>query len=257
MHNLAHIQRRVSALIMQQRFVDGNHEIGQLIAPNARLSSRERLEIYHDQYWARILSSFTEDFEGLRAVLGERKFQTVARAYLTACPSTSFTLRNLGSLLEPWAEANERMFSPFSRLALDMIRLEWAHIDVFDSPSKPPLDSPEVPLALQPYIRLLTVHHAVDDLLLEARAIAGELPPRKRIAQYASQTRIVHLVVHRWDNSVYYKTIEPEAHGLLTAIASRQSLHDAVASLPDNLQFETVQQWFTEWAQAGWLCARE
>src|ERR1700747_3530133 len=73
-----------------------------IIKPNDRLTSFERLEIYNRQYWFRILSAFAEDFPGLRAVLGERRFDAVAKAYLTDCPSRSFTLRNLGSRLESW-----------------------------------------------------------------------------------------------------------------------------------------------------------
>src|SRR5262249_33147020 len=70
------------------------------IKPNDRLTSFERLEIYNRQYWWRVLASMTEDFPGLRAVLGERRFEDMCRAYLTACPSQSFTLRNLGARLE-------------------------------------------------------------------------------------------------------------------------------------------------------------
>src|SRR5271154_5109399 len=41
----------------------------QIIKPNDRLSSFERLEIYNRQYWFRVLSAFAEDFPGVRAVL--------------------------------------------------------------------------------------------------------------------------------------------------------------------------------------------
>ena len=256
MENLSHIQRRVSSLVMQPRLRWGK-EIAQLIAPNDRLSSLERLRIYHEQYWARLLTSFEEDFAGLQAVLGKRKFQAVVRAYLTACPSTSFTLRNLGSRLASWAEANRLSFAPFAELALDMIRLEWAHIEVFDAPSSPPIQSPGVPFTLQPYVRLLTVQHAVDDLLLEVRAADVRQLPRKRIAQYANKKCALHIAVHRWDNSVYYKTLELGAHTLLSAIASGHSLDVAVNLLPASIQIEKVQELFADWAGSGWLCARE
>src|SRR5260370_1239205 len=74
----------------------------QFIKPNDRLSSFERLEIYNRQYWFRLLSSMIEDFPGLRAVLGDRKFEAMSKAYLVDCPSQSFTLRNLGARLEAW-----------------------------------------------------------------------------------------------------------------------------------------------------------
>ena len=72
------------------------------IKPNDRLTSFERLEIYNRQYWFRLLSSMVEDFPGLRAVVGSKRFESMSTAYLTECPSRSFTLRNLGAGLERW-----------------------------------------------------------------------------------------------------------------------------------------------------------
>lgn len=71
------------------------------VKPNDRLTSVERLEIYNRQYWFRILDCLYDDFPGLRAILGERAFRRLSLAYLRDCPSESFTLRNLGSRLEP------------------------------------------------------------------------------------------------------------------------------------------------------------
>jgi hypothetical protein len=56
------------------------------IKPNDRLTSLERLEIYSRSYWYRLLDSLYEDFPGLRAVLGQRAFERLAKAYLTDRP---------------------------------------------------------------------------------------------------------------------------------------------------------------------------
>ena len=45
------------------------------IKPNDRLTSFERLEIYNRQYWWRLMSSLAEDFPGLQAILGNRRFE--------------------------------------------------------------------------------------------------------------------------------------------------------------------------------------
>src|ERR1700747_581729 len=83
-----------------------------IIKPNDRLTSFERLEIYNRQYWFRVLSSFAEDFPGLRSITGQRRFGALSRAYLAECPSVSFTLRNLGSRLEHWLLSNPRWIAP-------------------------------------------------------------------------------------------------------------------------------------------------
>ncbi len=88
---------------MRQRTRDGKSLraiANEIIKPNDRLTSFERLEIYNRQYWFRILAALSDDFPGLRAIVGERRFEKLAVAYLLDCPSQSFTIRNLGSRLE-------------------------------------------------------------------------------------------------------------------------------------------------------------
>ena len=63
----------------------------EIVKPNDRLSSMERIEIYSRSYWFRIISSLNEDFVGLRAVVGDSKFDALIQAYLAANPSRSFT----------------------------------------------------------------------------------------------------------------------------------------------------------------------
>src|SRR5205085_3089399 len=88
---------------MQPRWIDGEKMsdlAARFIKPNDRLTSFERLEIYNRVYWFRVLDCLYDDYPGLRAVLGERKFMKLITAYLATYPSASFTLRNLGSRLE-------------------------------------------------------------------------------------------------------------------------------------------------------------
>src|SRR6202041_3822546 len=148
-----------------------------IIKPNDRLTSFERLEIYNRQYWFRVLSAFAEDFPGLRAVLGGRRFDSMAKAYLIDCPSQSFTLRNLGSRLVNWLQKHPAWAGERQHLALDMARLEWADIEAFDGLREPSLKPEDLAganpaklrLRLQPYVSLLALRYPVDELLLEVR----------------------------------------------------------------------------------------
>ena len=54
----------------------------QIIKPNDRLTSFERLEIYNRQYWFRILSGFAEDFPGLARCLGRTPVRRVSQGVL-------------------------------------------------------------------------------------------------------------------------------------------------------------------------------
>src|ERR1700735_4153164 len=84
---------------LERRVADGSpteRVVQDFIKPNDRLSSFERIQIYNQQYWWRLFGSFAEDYNGLRAVLGPRKFDRLAVAYIEAFGSESWTMRNLG-----------------------------------------------------------------------------------------------------------------------------------------------------------------
>ena len=252
------------------------------IKPNDRLTSLERLEIYNRQYWFRLLSSMAEDFPGLRSVLGERRFDALCKAYLVDCPSTSFTLRNLGSKLESWLRKHPKWAAEKQTLALDIVRLEWADIEAFDGKAEPALDAEDLSgaagenlrLKLQSYVQLLSFRYPVDDLLLAVRKededtdfasnAFQEKRKRKRVQAVAKlKPATIYLVVHRVDFSVYFRRIAAEEFAILTALRDGQSLGKAIASafakskVPESERPALVQQWFQNWATLGWFCKLE
>jgi hypothetical protein len=270
---------------MQRKAPDGKSMrayAGQFIKPNDRLTSFERLEIYNRQYWLRLLSSMVEDFPGLRSVLGDRRFEAMCKAYLVDCPSRSFTLRNLGSRLESWLRKHSRWAGNQQALALDIVRLEWAEIEAFDGQAEPALrpedlgagDISTLHMKLQPHIRLLSLNYPVDDLLLEVRKddpdtdfssnTFQERRKRKKVQAVAKLKQSdVFLAVHRFDDSVYFRRIEPEEFAILTALRKGKHLDKAIemalrkTSIPLDERPAAVQKWFQNWAALGWFCQPE
>jgi hypothetical protein len=229
------------------------------------LSSFERLEIYNRQYWFRLLSSMIEDFPGLRAVLGDRKFEAMSKAYLMDCPSQSFTLRNLGARLETWLRKHPEWAASKQELAIDITRLEWADIAAFDGKEEPPLRPEQLgadagvdlKLKLQPYMSLLDLKYPVDDLLLEVRKededtdfasnAFQEKHKRKRVQAVAKLNPAeIFLAVHRVDDSVYLR--DGRSLGNAIEAAFRKS------RVPSGERAESVRKWFQNWAALGWFC---
>jgi len=274
---LLEFQRRVAGAVMSPLNASISAEAKQLVKPNDRLSSTERLNIYHRQYWYRILDSFNEDFPGLCAVLGERAFARLARAYLSDCPSQSFTLRNLGSRLETWLTEHPECAGKHLALALDMIRLEWAHIEAFDNAERKALGpedllelGPELRFALQPYICLLALRYPVDELRVQlnehlaehgAASNAVSRPARRHIVRRFAglKPEQIFLAVHRVDFTVYYRRLDADEFRLLEALRQGQSIGRALDSALAGAELEPVelqqkiQTWFANWAQLGWL----
>jgi hypothetical protein len=258
-------------------------EASSFIKPNDRLTSFERLEIYNRQYWFRLFSALTDDFPGLRAVLGDRKFETLSKAYLNDCPSTSFTLRNLGSKLEQWLDKHPKIAGNRQKLAMDMTRLEWADISAFDGESVPTLKAehlaganPEtLRLRLQPYVQLLDLRYPVDDLLLAVKGknqddadfasnAFNEKHRRKRVAAVARlKPAEIFLVVHRVDYFVYFRRVDRVEFAILSGLRAGRTLARAIdaafrgSSMPANDRAQNVAQWFHNWAALGWFCLSE
>jgi hypothetical protein len=278
MTSLLDLQRRVAGAVMSPLNASISAEAKLLVKPSDRLTSTERLAIYHRQYWYRLLDSFCEDFPGLCAILGERAFERLARAYLTQCPSESFTLRNLGSRLESWLTEHPEFAGKHLALALDMIRLEWAHIEAFDKAARKPLSpedllelGPDLAIELQPYIGLLEVQYPVDNLRVkvsehsEERGTASNAvnqPVRRHVVRrYARlKPRQMFLAVHRVEFTVYYRRLDADEFRLLRAIGQAQTIGAALDTAlagnqlePAELQ-ENIQMWFKNWATLGWLC---
>jgi hypothetical protein len=266
---------------MQKKWIDGRPTkkiVESFIKRNDRLTSFERLEIYNRQYWIRIRQCFYEDYPGLRAILGDKKFEKLADAYLANYPSQSFTLRNLGLRLVKFIEDEPRWVSPHKQLALDLASLEWAHTEAFDNAAESPLQLEElaglnpakIRLRLQPHLTLLKLKNEVDDFLIELKRKSGlrsEASNAMEQNRRHKKTRLAgrlkrktnFLAVHRFQDLVYYKRLEPGQFRLLSALQNGATLEIACAELAGlkisgNLG-ETIQKWFSSWASLGWFCS--
>ena len=270
---------------MQSTWTDGRkmaQVADSFIKPNDRLTSFDRLEIYNRVYWFRVLDCLYDDYPGLRAVLGEEKFMRLITAYLTKYPSASFTLRNLGSRLEKFIREQPKWVAPRSAIALDMTRFEWAQVVAFDDPAKPVittddiLDAPpdRLRLGLQPYLSLLELDYAVDefflavkknesDVLRDEASNTFEAKPhaskRRNIVKMPKRER-VYLAVHRHDNSLFYKRLEPEAFAILTSLGCGLSVEKACTRAISNSKGKKgnwpkqLKDWFDNWSSLGWFC---
>jgi hypothetical protein len=272
---------------MQARWSDGRATsavAAEFIKPNDRLTSFERLEIYNRVYWFRVLDCLYDDYPGLRAIVGEKNFMKLATAYLAKYPSTSFTLRNLGQQLEKFLREEPQWIAPNEKLALDMARFEWAQVVAFDDAARPPvttddlLDTPsgKLRLGLQPYLSLLALNYAVDKFLLAVKKRESDVLRDEASNTFESMPRArkrkrrvrlpkrepVYLVVHRYDNMLYYKRLEPEAFAILEGLAKGKTVEKAcLAALAKSARTGVdwsaqIQEWFHDWSALGWFCRR-
>jgi len=263
---------------LQEKWIDGRamaDVAAEFIKPNDRLSAFERLQLYNRMYWFRLIDIMHADNPGLRAVVGDRKFDRIVQAYLAKYPSRSFTLRNLGSRLPQFLLEEPRLTAPHTKLAHAVAVFEWAQTVAFDEATRPVITPAEIgrtpparlKLALQPYITLLAPGFAVDDYVIavkERDALRTEASNAVDSARAVKRSRAVRrprrervwLAVHRHNNRLFYKRLERPAFLILSALAAGRPLAQAVAAGGRRVKPAQVSSWFATWTELGWLCRR-
>jgi hypothetical protein len=206
----------------------------------------------------------------------------LATAFLAQFPSASFTLRNLGSRLPGFIVAEPALAAPHASLAAEMARFEWAQVVAFDGPELPALTQDDVldggparlRVALQPYITLMECAYPVDDFALalkkrdsplrgEASNALSSMPAVRRVARRPRLPRPMKtfVAVHRQQNMLYFKRLDPEAYAILAALRDGRTLSTACAAAlrradPAIDWASRVREWFQTWQSMGWFCRR-
>lgn len=246
----------------------------EVVTRSKALTAEERLAIYGNAYYARLLECLREEFPATAHALGEETFDAFAHAYLQHYPSHSYTLCVLGAnfprfLTEtrPPREEGEPEVS-WPEFLADMAAFEWAFSEVFDGPGAegepafdeariravPPGRWPEAKLVPVPCLRLLTLRFPVQDYYADVRAEKKpSLPP-------PAETR---LAMTRRNYVVYYYTLSPTEYRLLGALAGGKPVGEAIeevvrseAADPDHLA-ANLHDWFRSWAARGFFRAVE
>jgi hypothetical protein len=262
---------------LQSKWIDGRpmeKVAAEFIKPNDRLTSFERLQLYNQMYWYRILEAMRDDCPGLQAALGEERFSRLSKAFLSRFPSRSFTLRNLCSRLEKFIRDNPRLTAPRTALAVEIARFEWAQTVAFDGGALPVVAAEDLArtpptrlrLGLQPYLTLLSLSFPIDTYVLSVkrrdamRSEASNAPDSKLARKSVRRARLprpapTFVAVHRHNNRLFYKRLDPAAFRILGALDRGTTLTRAIAAAGPKVRPSQVRAWFASWMALGWFCA--
>ncbi|WP_197356493.1 HvfC/BufC N-terminal domain-containing protein [Aureliella helgolandensis] len=245
--------------------------IDALIAPSRNLSSQQRIEIYANAYYARLLECLRDEFPAMVALLGEDTFHAFAFDYLQSNPSSSYTLADLGRnfhrflidsrVREAGDETAVESGQSYFDLMIDLALLERTYSEIFTGPgiedveslsaealSRVPQDSVgALRLKPAPCVRLLRLSTAAHEYAIAVRkspTIAPQLP----------EFIETFLVVTRIDYVVRTVPAEPEEYLLLQALVENASLEQAIAKVAEQGSMDEEQMarkfavWFQKWA---------
>jgi hypothetical protein len=136
--SLAELQRRFFELVTGAESVARElaargvpeRDLAAVIAGDARASAVERLDVYANMYFFRILDVLRADYPKVAAAVGDAAFHDLATGYLQAHPSRHPSLRFVGAAL-PGFLTGHALAARWPWLA-ELAALEWARVDVFD-----------------------------------------------------------------------------------------------------------------------------
>jgi len=231
---------------------------------NDRLSPVEQLEIYREQFYLRHTASLVEDFPGVGGILGQSDWNRLVWDYLASIAPTSFDLGDLGAGLADFIATRDW---PRARdLLVDMARLEYSHLEVFDAPDAARLDPAElaaVPedaweharLLPDPGLRLLHFRYPVLALRRELIAASERADAPSVPLPSAKDT---YWAVHRRERAIQHDALEPNAYALLTALVRGEPLGRACESAAGAVGVTvdalgaSLTEWFAAWSARGY-----
>jgi hypothetical protein len=220
----------------------------QWIKPGVALSGAERLELYHRQYWYRLLDSLAEDFPMLRRMAGDALFWDLIEHYLIERPSQSFTLRHLGeafaAFLEISALLDDRQHQWFAALA----RMEYAQMESFEALQcalPQPDDLQRNIIALQAHLRLIEL------------PVPADLCHEWEDFSPAAATPPQHVWIAVWRHASGRSEsmrVDPDEARFLLGLRDGVFLAEFFENLPEpHPEPAVLSQWFTDWQSRGWL----
>jgi len=219
----------------------------ELMKPGENLSSEERLELYHRQYWFRVLDSVAEDFPVLRKMAGEQVFWDLMEAYMSACPSGSFTLRHLGRKMPEFVAGWEGLDPLRQRWFSALARIEYAYMEIFEAADWQPVAPEELAtavLGLQPHVILLELP-APADLCEEWESFTPAEETVTRLAVWRGENR--GRLQCRLDDVEHELLLRLRNGGTLEQIFTEPASREPEA--------EEISRWFGNWQARGWIAS--
>jgi hypothetical protein len=245
-------------------------ELEQVIPRSLACTSRQRLEVYANAYFARLIECLASEYPALKQAVGDEAFSAFVVGYLNSVPPASYTLADLGRqfpkyLKESRPAPDTSQHQPdWIDFLIDLARLERTYSEVFDGPGEeggPLLAADELrrispsqwgTLRLQtsPSLRLLPFQYAVQDYVTAVRHGKDVAMP---------EPKLTWLAISRRDYVVRRRELSEPQFRLLLALQQQSTLEDAIAAALDcsDITFESLatclEDWFRQWTAAGYF----
>ena len=244
-------------------------EAARYVVPSPTLRPEQRMQIYNQQYWWRLLSTLQTNFPLVTRLFGHQAFnEELGIPYLIKHPPHHWSLNVLGQQFPRWIQSH--YFKPDKALIFHAATLDWNFAASFIAPQSPLLDAKDLAQTppeqllnqkfyLQSHVHLLEwdynllnfreafLKHEVDYWL------NNRFPILEKDSSY-------HFVLYRTPQySIAWRQISAEELKFLGLFKTGTDLKTACEWIEkqDQAFYQIVvsnfQRWLQEWVQLGWL----
>ena len=240
------------------------------IMPSPTLRPAQRIQIYNQQYWWRLLNTLHESFPLLTRLFGYFDFnRSVGIPYLTKYPPRHWSLCFLGDRLPRWCV--EEYTGKDKKLVVDAALLDWAFTYSFVSARMSPIQSDDAKseaeaadlldkkLYTQPYVYLFEMDHHLFKFREEFLKQDPDYWLNHPFPELDSSKKYHFVLFRNSRNDIAWKELSEGEYFLLSCFREGATIDEACQQLEEKgaayceAALENLQEWFREWTVRGWL----
>jgi len=242
-------------------------EASQYIMSSPTLNPDQRIQLYNQQYWWRLLSTLHENFPLTTRLLGYRGFNdTIAVPFLEKYPPDNWSLSLLGAKLPQWVR--EEYDAEDKQLVQEAIDIDWTFIYSFYANEYPTLNSLEsseetdittITLYHQPHLKLFPLHY---NLLLFRQKVLEEEPDywsNHDLPALGEEKKYWFVLYRDRRYNVSWLEIDNYEYSLLAQFAKGFTIEEACKFIESGdvelkkIATENLSNWFQKWTTRCWI----
>lgn len=234
----------------KHRYTSPTNSFLEVIASD-KTPATDRLDIYAEGYFSRILDCLSETFSRTKKAVGEDFFTMLAAEYLKAYPSMFNSIDEVGRYFPKFL--NEMDDERIPLWIPDIANLEWNWIEAFYAPEVS-IDSnwkeilaanPAVRLKVNPSVCFISSQYTLDELL-------QQLDNDKDVGDFSSgHSR--HILIYRVHDEVLWQEMNSNMFQVLKDLSAGVTIEDAMSRCDVN-DLELIGQYFGHWVENEIIC---
>ncbi len=244
-------------------------ESARYVVPSPTLQPHERMQIYNQQYWWRLLNLLHDNFPLVARLFGRSAFnEKISIPYLLKYPPNHWSINLLGKRLPKWIE--ESYQDRDRSLVLNASLLDWAFLASIVTKEYPPLNISEIikedpnklvttPFYLQPHIAFFSWEYDLFSFRKNCLKESIDYWLEHRFPLLPKGKTYYFILFRNASYNLSWKELTLGEYVLLQRFKQGSSMNEACEFIETqdpkiySEVTENLEKWLQQWTQAGWL----